>query len=68
MYTIIISERQRLLLHTLLAEFAALVGDGQDTPFDVDETADLLNMEDMLNPDGSTGPLEPSPAVNSFVL
>ena len=35
---------------------------------DADEEEMSKSLSDMLNPEGSTGPLEPAPAVNSFVL
>ena len=67
-YNLAINERQRSLIHDLLAEFKDRIKAGQEVAFNWSEVEELLALEDMLNPRGNTGPLEPAPAVNGLIL
>jgi hypothetical protein len=67
-YTIVISEQQRRLLQagmTALIEKCEDYTDDQVAPGD-DEA--MLSLQDMLDPNGSVGPLAPSPAINGLTL
>lgn len=67
-YTLVINERMRKLLHMMSAELAGRINDGEDVPIDDADKEVVISMADMLDPEGSIGPLAPSPAVNGFVL
>lgn len=65
-YEILINEQQRSILrNALLAYLAAGVGDMGEDEFCANIAASL---EDMLNPNGSVGPLQANGIINSFVL
>jgi hypothetical protein len=65
-YTLVISEYQRVLFTKLLNYGIASLSNTQW--MDANEEEMAMSLKDMLNPNGSTGDLAPSPAVNSFVL
>jgi hypothetical protein len=67
LYNIRINERQRELIHDLLAEFEDKIDDGQDVPFTGSEIKELLVLKEMLNPQGSIRPLVPIPGINVLV-
>jgi hypothetical protein len=64
-YTIVISERQRYYLHLALSRFIQ-----HDPGEELDEYGNDIptTLADMLDPNGSTGPLAPYPCVNGLVL
>lgn len=64
-FTIIINERQRKLLWRAMR---ALLADPESNDAPSCEIELMESLEDMLCLSGSTGPLDPSPAVNSFVV
>jgi len=65
-FNVVINERQRGLLRRALN---CMIMSLRETQWlDADEEEMSKSLSDMLNPEGSTGPLEPAPAVNSFVL
>ena len=63
-YTILINERQRHYLHLALSQFIA-----EDPGEELDEYGQDIptSLEDMLNPNGTVGPLSTT-ALNSFVI
>ena len=67
-YTVVIDERQRRLIHLALVTLTESLEDFFNEQMEEGDDAILRSLEDMLDPEGSTGPLGPSPAVNSFVL
>jgi len=67
-YTVLINERQRKMLHRAVQVLIEEENGGGDPQYDEDDYDVLVSLEDMLNATGSTGPLAPSPCVNSFVL
>ena len=73
-YNIAINERMRRLLKEAVTAYIIARMDDEDAygeEAQVQQQYDdvvLESMQDMLDPDGSTGPLAPSPAVNGFVL
>jgi hypothetical protein len=65
-YNLVINERQRQVIMQALAYH---ISEGFDEEGDGEfgeNTAKSLH--DMLNPEGTTGPLAPAPAVNGLVL
>lgn len=67
-YTIVINERQRKLIQLALDELIVNREDYTDDQVEEGEDEVLEFLADMFNPEGSTGPLAISPAVNGFVL
>lgn len=73
-YTIVINERMRRLLHASVKALIIAQLDDEDaaTPeARLEQQTDdevLESMLDMLDPNGSVGPLHPHPAINSFVM
>ena len=64
-YNLVINERQRAVIQAALATH---ISEGFDDEHDGqfgENTAKSLH--DMLNPEGSTGPLVPAPGVNGLV-
>lgn len=70
-YTLVINDRMRRLLQQAVSSLIDARADDQDAEDMEEQQRDdevLDSMADMLNPEGSTGPLVLSPCVNSFVL
>jgi hypothetical protein len=65
-YTVVINEFQRALIAKMINYGIASLRETQW--LDKGEEAMALALKDMLDPEGSTGPLAISPCVNSFVL
>jgi hypothetical protein len=67
-YTVVINERMRRLIHTALGELIAKREDLTNNQVIPGDDEVLESLVDLFDNNGSTGPLEPSPAVNGFVL
>ena len=67
-YNIVINEHQRRILHAALSALIEKCEDCTDDQVLPGDDEVMLSLQDMLDPNGSTGPLEPHPAVNAFVL
>ena len=73
-YTIVINERMRRLLHMGLGELDSNVRNeccASDDPVTEDDIEVINSLQDMLDPNGTVGPLVPNGhlrVINSFVL
>jgi hypothetical protein len=67
-YTIVIDERQREILHRATQGLIDQENDGGDPHYNEADYEILESLEDMLNSEGSLGPLTPSPCVSWFTL
>lgn len=67
-YTIVINERQRKLIQLALNELIASREDYTDDQVEEGDDEALESLADMFDPNGSVGPLAPSPAVNGLTL
>ena len=67
-YHISINDRQWKMLFRAMELLVAEELEGGDPQYDENDFEVMESLKDMLDPDGSTGGLAPSPCLNGFVL